>query len=192
MASHEAKGSTKILHYFLVVLPIKSSRIMGLKGIHYPEALKHQAGLSFCSWCVKEGQNEDTMVNHLCTRHYHLRLVCKRCLQQFMTSSDRIQHHLQGCKSMCVPDDEESDWSQWLSTTESWTDPISATHKSKILTKHKVKIKIYYSINYYLCSLTCTVWNDSTNGIYMQRWWWVKWYFYDFNKNFQNTVYLSL
>ena len=82
---------------------------MGLKGIQSPEALKCQAGLSFCPWCGKEGQNEATMVNHLCTRHYCLRLVCERCLQHFTTSSDRMLHHLQGCKSMHVHDDKELD-----------------------------------------------------------------------------------
>ena len=49
------------------------------------------------------------MVNHLCTGHCHLGLVCERCLQHFMTSSDRMQHHLQGCQSMCVCNDEELD-----------------------------------------------------------------------------------
>ena len=97
IANHMAKGSTKNLCYFWVVLPVKSPKIMVLKGIHSSEALKQQDGLLFCPWCRKEGQNEGTMVNHLCTRHYHLRLVCKRCLQHFMTSSDRMQHHLQGC-----------------------------------------------------------------------------------------------
>ena len=96
MANPLAKGSAKNLCYFWVVLPIESPKIMGLNGIHSPEALKCQAGLSFCPWCRKEGQNEGTMVNYLCTGHYHLWLVCKRCLQHCMTSSDRMWHHLQG------------------------------------------------------------------------------------------------
>ena len=50
MANHAAKGSTKNLCYFWVVLPIELPKIMGLKGIHSPEALKFQAGLSFCPW----------------------------------------------------------------------------------------------------------------------------------------------
>ena len=57
VANHMAKGSAKILHWFQVVLPIESPKIIGLKGINSPEALKHQAGLSFCLWCRKEGQN---------------------------------------------------------------------------------------------------------------------------------------
>ena len=36
-----ARGSAKDLHYFQVVSPLKSPKIMGLKGIHSPEALKH-------------------------------------------------------------------------------------------------------------------------------------------------------
>ena len=130
VANHVAKGSTKNLCYFWVVSPIKSPKIMGLKGIHSLEALKHQACLSFCPWCGKEGQNEGIMVNHLCTRHYYLRLVCEQCLQHFMTPSDRLWHHSQGCKSMHVCNDEELDWPQWLNMAESQTDLISDTHKS--------------------------------------------------------------
>ena len=62
-----ARGSTKDLHYLQVVLPTESPKMMGLKGIHSPEALKCQTGLLFCPWCRKEGQNEGTMVNHLHT-----------------------------------------------------------------------------------------------------------------------------
>ena len=76
-----AKGSTKNLYYFWVVSPIKSPKIMGLKWIHSPEAPKHQVGLSLCPWCRKEGQNEGTTLNLLCTGHYCFRLACKRCLQ---------------------------------------------------------------------------------------------------------------
>ena len=39
-------------------------------------------GLSFCLWCRK-GQNEDTMVNHLWTSHYHLGLICSCCMEYF-------------------------------------------------------------------------------------------------------------
>ena len=45
-ANHVAKGSTKTFAISQVVSPIKSPKIMGLKGIHSPEALKCQAGLS--------------------------------------------------------------------------------------------------------------------------------------------------
>ena len=47
-ANYEVRGSAKDLHYFRIVSPLNSPKIMGLWGIHSPEALKHQAGLSFC------------------------------------------------------------------------------------------------------------------------------------------------
>ena len=109
-----ARGSAKDLHYFQMVSPMESPKIMGLKGIHSPEALKHLIGLSFCPWCRKEGQNEGTMVNHLHTRHYCLRLICEQCLLYFITSSDAMWCHAQGCQSMHVCNgklDEESDGS---------------------------------------------------------------------------------
>ena len=100
-ANYVARGSAKDLHYFWVVLPLKSPKIMGLTGIHSPEALKHQAGLSFCPWCGKKGQNEGTVVNHLHTGHYCLRLVCERCLSYFATTSDTKWHHIQGWEPTC-------------------------------------------------------------------------------------------
>ena len=55
---HVIRGSAKDLHFFRMVVPLKSLKIMGLWGIHSPEALKQQAGLSFCPWCGKKGQNQ--------------------------------------------------------------------------------------------------------------------------------------
>ena len=40
-------------------------------------------------------------MNHLCTGHYCLGLVCKRCLLYFTTMSDKMQHHTQGYP--CTP-----------------------------------------------------------------------------------------
>ena len=40
-----AKSSPKGIHFFWVVPPTESPKIMGLKGIHSPEALKWWAGL---------------------------------------------------------------------------------------------------------------------------------------------------
>ena len=54
--NYMARGSARDLHYFWVVSPLKSPKIMGLKGIHSPEVLKHQAGLLFCSWCGSSGK----------------------------------------------------------------------------------------------------------------------------------------
>ena len=106
LANHITKGSTKNLCYFQVVLPVESPKIMGLNGIHSPEALKCQAGQSFCPWCGKEGQNEGTMVNDLHTRHYCLGLVYEQCLQHFTTSLDRMQQHLQSCEFIHVHSEE--------------------------------------------------------------------------------------
>ena len=63
MANCMVRGSAKELHYFWVVSPMESNKIMGLKGIHSCGVLKHQTG--------------GTMVNHHHTGHYHPRLICK-------------------------------------------------------------------------------------------------------------------
>ena len=146
-----ARGSAKDLHYFWVVSPLESPKIMGLKGIHSPEALKHQASLLFCPWCGKEGKNECTVVNHLHTSHDHLRLICKRCLLYFMTTSDIMQHHEQGCQSMHFSKgkpDEEVEKSVWYpldrsttlgNTLQSPPTPLTATPSCKgdALVPHK-------------------------------------------------------
>ena len=44
-ANITVRGSTKDLHYFRVVSPLKSPRIMSHWGIHSPKAVKHQASL---------------------------------------------------------------------------------------------------------------------------------------------------
>ena len=65
-ATHQAvKSSLKGIHFFQLVPQTKLPKIMGLKGIHSPEALKQWAGLSFCPWCEKEGQNKGMVVNNL-------------------------------------------------------------------------------------------------------------------------------
>ena len=92
---HMAKSSPKNIHLFYVVPSTKLPKIMGLKGIHSPKALKWQSGLSFCLWCGKEGQNEGVVVNHLQMSHYHLGIICGQCLEYFTTSSGTMCHHLQ-------------------------------------------------------------------------------------------------
>ena len=54
----------------------ESPKVMGLKGIHDPEALWHFTGFTYCPWCGKDSQNEGTIVNHLRMVHYKLGLVC--------------------------------------------------------------------------------------------------------------------
>ena len=87
---------------------MESPKIMGLKGIHFPEALRCHGSLSFCPWCWKEGQNEGTVVNHLCTSHYCLGLICNRCLLFFTTNSNVMPCHAQGCEPTS-PSDGSSD-----------------------------------------------------------------------------------
>ena len=108
-ANCAAMNSAKEVCYFQVVSPTKAPKIKGLKGIHSPEALKHQSVVLFSPWCNKEGQNEGTVVNHLCADHYHLGLICKRCLQFFTPSSDMMQHHVQGCQPTCAHGDSSDD-----------------------------------------------------------------------------------
>ena len=69
-ANHAAISSSKENCYFQVVSPMESPKIMGLKGIYFPEALRCHSSLSFCPWCQKEGKNEGTVVNPLHTHHY--------------------------------------------------------------------------------------------------------------------------
>ena len=52
-----AKSSPRDICFLRVVSPTESLKIMGLKGIHSPKALKWWGGLNFCPWCGKEGQN---------------------------------------------------------------------------------------------------------------------------------------
>ena len=69
----------KGLKFLHVVPPSESPKIMGLVGIHDPDALCCFSGITYCPSCGKEGQNEGTMVNHLWTVHYWLGLMCDRC-----------------------------------------------------------------------------------------------------------------
>ena len=81
---------------FLRVVPTSESlKVMGLVGIHDPDALQHFTGFTYCPWCGKEGQNEGMVVNHLQTVHYRLGLVCDRCHSCLSTTSDNLCHH--GC-----------------------------------------------------------------------------------------------
>ena len=58
---------------FLQVVPLsKSLKVIGLVGIHNPDALCHFNSLTHCPWCEKEGQNERIVVNYLQTVHYRL------------------------------------------------------------------------------------------------------------------------
>ena len=79
--NHAAKASQRKIQFFHMVTLTELPSIMGLEGIHSPEALHRWSGHSYCPWCAKEGQNEGTV-------HYHLGLVCALCLAFFTTSAD--------------------------------------------------------------------------------------------------------
>ena len=89
----------KGLKFLCMVPPSESPKVMGLMGIHDPDALCHFGGITYCPWCGKEGQNEGTMVNHLQTIHYRLDLVCNRCYSCLSTTSDALCCH--GCHDYC-------------------------------------------------------------------------------------------
>ena len=69
----------KALRFLRAVPTMESPKVMGLKGIHDPDALRCYTGCIYCPWCGKEGQNEETVVTHLRTTHYRLGLVCDWC-----------------------------------------------------------------------------------------------------------------
>ena len=79
---------------FLRAVPTSESpKVMGLVGIHDPDALQHFAGFTYCPWCGKEGQNEGMVVNYLRTTHYRLGLVCDKCHSCLTTTCDTLCHH---------------------------------------------------------------------------------------------------
>ena len=78
----------KLLH----VVP-QSPKVMGLVGIHDPDALHCFSSITHCPWCGKEGQNEGTMVNHLWMVHYRLGQVCNKYHDCVSTMSDTLCCH---------------------------------------------------------------------------------------------------
>ena len=82
-------------------------------GIHDPDALWHYAGYTYCPWCGKEGQNEETIINHLRTTHYRLGPVCDWCFGCPTVMSDSLcGHGHQNCQQYCVT--SGSGLSNWL------------------------------------------------------------------------------
>ena len=97
-ANPMARASPKDIHFFQIILPTESPKIMGLKGIHSSEAQWQWGGWTFCPWCGKGDQNEGMVVNHLWTMHYHLDLICAWCLDYFTINAEAIYHHAHVCK----------------------------------------------------------------------------------------------
>ena len=92
-ANYVLRTLLKGLTFFQVVSPLESPKVMGLMGIHHPDALCHFNRVTHCPWCRKEGQNEGTIINHLRTVHYKLGLICKKCFHCLSIMLEAIQHH---------------------------------------------------------------------------------------------------
>ena len=83
----------KGLKFLRAVPTTESPKVMGLMGIHDPDALQHFASFTYCPWCGEEDQNEGTVVNHLRTTHYKLGLMCDKCYSCPTITSDTLCHH---------------------------------------------------------------------------------------------------
>ena len=105
-ANDALKLLPKGLQFFCQVSPSESPKVMDPRGVHHPAALHHFAGLTFCPWCGKEGQNKGMVVNHLQTMHYKLGLVCSGCLHFPLITSEAIWPHSWGCKQPRESDTE--------------------------------------------------------------------------------------
>ena len=92
-ANYALRSLPKGLKFLHVVSPSESPKVMGLVGIHDPDALHHFSSVTHCPWCEKEGQNKGTVVNHLWMVHYRLGLVCNKCNDCPSTTSDTLCHH---------------------------------------------------------------------------------------------------
>ena len=92
-ANYTLRTLPKGLKFLRVVPPSESPKVMGLRGIHDPDALCHFNGVTHCPWCRKEGQNEGTVIYHLWTVHYGLGLMCEKCFGCLSISSETICHY---------------------------------------------------------------------------------------------------
>ena len=92
-ANYTLQSLPKGLKFLRAVPALESTNIMGLVGIHDPEALQHFAGFTYCPWCGKEGQNKGTVVNHIRTTHCRLGLVCDKCYSCPTTTCDTLHCH---------------------------------------------------------------------------------------------------
>ena len=107
-ANYTLRILLKGLKFLRVVPPLECPKVMGLLGIHDPDALCHFNGMTHYPWCQKEGQNEGTIVNHLWTVLYRLSLMCKKCYSYPSTSLDTLHHHgWQNCQPSGEGDADE-------------------------------------------------------------------------------------
>ena len=99
-ANYALRTLPKGLKFLRAVPPLETSKVIGLMGIHDPDALCHFNGMTHCPWYRKEGQNEGTVIN-LWMVHYRLGLMCKKCFRYPSTSSDTLCHHdWQNCQPL--------------------------------------------------------------------------------------------
>ena len=103
------KTLSKGLQFFCPASPKELPKVMGLAGVHNPDALCCFTGVTFCPCCGKERQKEGTIVTHLQTMHYKLGLVCEKCLHYSSLTLEAIWHHGQSCKQPKKSDAEEED-----------------------------------------------------------------------------------
>ena len=103
-ANYALQSLPKGLRFLRAVPTSESPKVMGLMGIHDPNALWHYAVYTYCPWCGKEGQNEGMVVNHLRTTHYRLGLVCDQCFScQAVMSDSLCCHRHQDCPWYSFP-----------------------------------------------------------------------------------------
>ena len=57
-ANNALKTSPKGPWFFHPISPLELPKVMGLTGIHNPDALCLIVSMTFCPWCRKEGQKE--------------------------------------------------------------------------------------------------------------------------------------
>ena len=106
-ANYAPRSLPKGLRFLHAVPPSESPKVMGLVGIHGPDALCHFNGMTHCPWCGKEGQNEGTFISHLQTVHYRLGMVCDKCNNCPSTSLGTLHHH--GQQNSQQPGEKNSD-----------------------------------------------------------------------------------
>ena len=92
-ANYVLQSLPKGLKFLRAVSTKESPKVMGLKGIHDPNALQHFASYTYCPWCGKDGQNEGTIINHLRMVHYKLGLICDQCFCCPTVTLDTLHQH---------------------------------------------------------------------------------------------------
>ena len=112
-ANYVLQYQPKGLKFLRAVSAKESPKVIGLKGIHEPEALLHFAGYTYYPWCGKYRQNEGAIVNHLRMAHYKLGLMqlvlwlsynySGHSLQTWPCHLYRLGCYLQGGHSACPP-----------------------------------------------------------------------------------------